>query len=288
MEQIEKTELAKVIQKTEVEATYQPAKARVIAFTCSKGGVGKTTVSVTLALLLVSLGYKVKFIDTDPQGTGSFYFTERAMLISKRVRKEQEKLGADEETIKSEIEKTLKKELPEVVDKKSGLEVYLNQISYDFNYIIIDTQGADTSITREASTCANWIYILFSYSGFDVKALETTISDVLKAQSYNKTAKVFLLPNMVEKRNTLVNRKGKEKALKILSEILNMRDTTAEERNIFFLNTEISYKSAYTAMDGGNSIFELTKGKTLDPVIEYQNLLEETVTLIESTNKEAA
>jgi len=290
MEQIEKTELAKVIQKTEVEATYQLAKATVIAFTCSKGGVGKTTVSVTFALLLVSLGYKVQYIDTDPQATGSNYFTERARLLIAKRKKELEKEGADEETIEKEIAKLLE-QLPKVIDKKSGLEFHLKQVAYDFDYIIVDTQGANTSITREAQIYSDWIYVLFSYSGFDVKALEATMSDIIVAQSFNKiSTKIFLLPNMVEKRNTVVNAKGKEKAQKIISDVLNLACTTAEERNIYFLNTEISYKSAYSEMDGGKSIFELTKGKTLDPSIEYDNLLVETVSIVKiiENKKEAA
>lgn len=290
MEQIQKKELAKVIQKTEVEATFQLAKATVIAFTCSKGGVGKTTVSVTFALLLVSLGYKVQFIDTDPQGTGSSYFTERAKLLVSKRRKELEEEGADEETIEREIAKVLE-HLPKVIDKKSGLEFHLKQAAYDFDYIVIDTQGANTSITREAQIYSDWVYVLFSYSGFDVKALESTMSDIIIAQSFNKVPnKIFLLPNMVEKRNTVVNARGKEKAKNIVTNVLNLACTTAEERNIYFLNTEISYKSAYSEMDGGKSIFELTKRKTLDPSIEYDNLLVETVSIVKiiDNKKEAA
>src|SRR5262249_60548333 len=43
----------------------------VIAVFNQKGGVGKTTISVNLAVVLAGMGYKTVFIDMDFQGDGT-------------------------------------------------------------------------------------------------------------------------------------------------------------------------------------------------------------------------
>lgn len=236
-------------------------KATVISFFCSKGGIGKSTISVNLTISLMNLGYNVLFIDADVQGTSSSYFAERANQ------------GMD---------------TSEVVQKTTGLKVYVDKVSHKYDFIVIDSQGADTTISRESLLCANWVFSPFSYSGFDVRELRKTVSVITDAQAFNTDLKSFLLPNMVEKRNKAVNRREKDKAKAIVYEVLETKGLAQEKQNIFFLNTEISHKSAYSEMDCGKSIFELTKGKTCDPSLEYQSLLNETVDIIESITKEVA
>ena len=51
----------------------RPAATRVIAITSGKGGVGKTTVSINLGLLLCRMGYRVCLIDVD-LGTANVEF----------------------------------------------------------------------------------------------------------------------------------------------------------------------------------------------------------------------
>lgn len=56
------------------------AKGKVITVAQQKGGSGKTTLAVNLGLMLERLGFKIAFIDTDPQGSLGRWFMARRDL----------------------------------------------------------------------------------------------------------------------------------------------------------------------------------------------------------------
>ncbi|MER5171298.1 ParA family partition ATPase [Thioclava kandeliae] len=59
---------------------------KVITVAQQKGGAGKTTVAVNLAIGLVRAGYRVALLDTDPQGSlGRWFMTRREALEDPQV-----------------------------------------------------------------------------------------------------------------------------------------------------------------------------------------------------------
>lgn len=75
-----------VLQKRDNNPSVQgkPAAKSTIVFTNAKGGVGKTTLSVTTADKLSMIGYKVLLVDMDPQGNATSFAGLRPSRCSSR------------------------------------------------------------------------------------------------------------------------------------------------------------------------------------------------------------
>lgn len=56
-----------------------------IAFTNTKGGVGKSTLASHLAIWLFDRGFRVALLDTDPQGTSSEWLRRAEPQITVRA-----------------------------------------------------------------------------------------------------------------------------------------------------------------------------------------------------------
>ena len=71
---------------------------KVVAFGNYKGGVGKTTISANLAISLAKMGYKITFIDADPQGnaTSALSFKQLPTRGIKEVLSDETEAGFDD------------------------------------------------------------------------------------------------------------------------------------------------------------------------------------------------
>ena len=66
----------------------------IVAVVAEKGGVGKTTLSLTLAVAAVQAGRKVAVLDTDPQSTASKWTDRRDVEMPWVVPTHAARLGA--------------------------------------------------------------------------------------------------------------------------------------------------------------------------------------------------
>lgn len=121
---------------------------RVISFVTQKGGTGKSTLAVSLAVVAEASGEKVCILDLDPQGTSAGWYETRlaetpAVLDHGQV---------------DDLQRTLKR-----------LE------TAGFTLVILDTPGNDSHATRGAMRAADLCLIPVRPSEADVKATMPTI-----------------------------------------------------------------------------------------------------------------
>jgi chromosome partitioning protein len=121
---------------------------RVLSFVTQKGGTGKSTLSVSLAVAAEGAGERVCVLDLDPQGTTSGWYETRSA------------------------------ETPAVLDHNQAVNLSetLDRLSAaGFTLTILDTPGVDSHATRAAMRAADLCLIPVRPSEADVKATMPTL-----------------------------------------------------------------------------------------------------------------
>lgn len=130
---------------------------KVIALVTQKGGTGKTTLAVSLAVAAAEAGEKVLALDFDPQGSLAAWGDER-----KADTPHVEKLPGEQAT-----------RLPEALAAvaKKG-----------FTLAILDTAGADNPITHAAMNAADLCLVPLRPTRLDGLAVWPTVQAVMRLQ----------------------------------------------------------------------------------------------------------
>jgi chromosome partitioning protein len=193
-------------------------KGKIIAVANQKGGVGKTTSSISLASALARKKKKVLLVDSDPQGNASsgigvntreinnhlyHSYTGGIPLAEVFVTPESKwKLTVVPSSIDlaaAEMELFPRKEREYVLKKM------LAPIQNDFDYIIIDCPPSLGLLTVNSLTAANSVLIPMQCEYFALEGLSQLISTVRSVKkSLNKELFIEgILLTMFDKRNRL-------------------------------------------------------------------------------------
>lgn len=177
---------------------------KIIAIANQKGGVGKTTTSVSLSAAIGKLGKKVLVVDMDPQGntTSGYGINKRSMDISsynvlmgeRRIQEGIIKtkfdgvsvLGASSALAGAELE------LVERTNRTTMLKRALTMVKDNYDYIFIDCPPSLGLITLNCLTAADSVIIPMQCEFYSLEGLTQLIETIkLVKQRFNPTIEIM-------------------------------------------------------------------------------------------------
>lgn len=225
--------------------------AKVISVTNSKGGSGKSTMTVFLASVFSKINKKVLVIDCDEQGS-IISAHQTAVDVGDNILFDVANLDANND------------------DFFDNLENYANK--YDYIFIDMPGRGHDNAVKRILYS-VEYALIPIGYGDTDIYASQNFITDMInikkdmKQQGFDLKIGIFF--NNLKKTNKaqdtinsfLENYKN-EQTIEILK--------NSKDKVIFMSNREI-----YKTLEFGHTPLELSKTfKTKNTIIEFEDFIE--------------
>jgi chromosome partitioning protein len=236
----------------------------VIVIGNEKGGAGKTTTSVHLIISLLQLGFNVSSIDVDcRQLSLTRYLENRQKYMDKHGQKllmPYHSIGklsnANEDTIRQE-------------EEKKCFEQLLGQSMNNSDFVVIDTPGSDTFMSRLAHSYANMVITPINDSFMDLDVLAHIEADTINPeklsiysqtiweQKMNKAKREQKEIEWVVIRNRLshldaINKRNVSEALRKLSQRVGFKIAQGFSERVIFRELFLQGLTLLDIMDRGN------------------------------------
>ncbi len=159
----------------QAQGTELRARAHVIVFGNEKGGSGKSTAAMHVAIALLREGKRVGTIDVDArQGTFTRYFENRRTYAAKAS------LDLPTPAHKSVLPSTLPNKPEAEADETRRLDAAMAELLPECDFIVVDTPGSDTFLSRHAHTYADSLVTPLNDSFVDLDLLARIDPDTFK------------------------------------------------------------------------------------------------------------
>jgi chromosome partitioning protein len=172
---------------------------RVIAIANQKGGVGKTTTAVNLAVALAGAGRRVLLIDLDPQGNATSGLTivrdgEQRAVHSKTVY-DALVVGVPFHEIVREVRTGLflaagggdlvgaEIELATMEGREQRLHTLLDSLVLEYNYVLIDTPPSLGILTLNALVAADTVLVPMQCEYYALEGLSSLLATIRKVKN---------------------------------------------------------------------------------------------------------
>ena len=229
-------------------------QAYIVTVANQKGGSGKSTVVVNLAIKLSNLGGKVLVMDTDPQKSEECFV---------KTRQSKKLPHFTLSNCAGDIAQSL----------KSSIKLY--------DFIIIDTGGIDSQDSRKAMLYADAIILPSTASSFDAAVLDTMLATIKEIKDLNKEVKICILMNKIST-NVFLDRDlaDYKKGVKSLQDGLNLQE------DFYLLNSVLRERIAYRrAIAEGVGITEHSDIKARGEFEEFFAEFADCVNLLSNSKK---
>lgn len=189
---------------------------KIIAVSNEKGGVAKTTTTLSLGAALVDMGHRVLLVDLDAQAnltlslgfepgeaehTSSEVMLDNAPLLNVRYKTDVENLDLIQSSSRIETcEQYLPVRTGYTTILQRAIATMLESISYD--YILLDCPPALGAITQNALSAADLLLIPSQAEYFSAYALRNMMSLIRSVREKDNPGLAYrILVTMLDKRN---------------------------------------------------------------------------------------
>jgi chromosome partitioning protein len=228
---------------------------QTLNFLMLKGGVGKTTCSVNLAVMLNRLGARVLYMDLDPQGNATSWFcvntTTRGLPIFINVIKDEASIAdcivnitegfdlipSDFDNAPSDFEIQMRKK-----NYTSLVQKHIQTIKDQYDYIIIDSNPTLSMTNESAALASDLVIIPTMLDSFSKKGLKETLVDLWRiSKEAEKLIRFKLLLNQEDGRELMAKKYKRFFSESFPERIFatsirtnsDIRKTTDEKKSIF-------------------------------------------------------